>query len=218
MNNKLLGQYFLKDKNIINKICNLYENNLADLCEIGCGRGALTKYLISKTINFLGIEYDPILVSYCKKVFNINIIHEDILTTTLTYKNIISNLPYYLSKQFVIDIICKHQSENYILMFQKEFAKKICSVNNAIGITFALCSKIKIEFDISPQCFNPAPSVYSSVISISMHQNNISIRQKILNKLLHFESFGNKKIKEFDCRFHEISIETWKSYLNDMIH
>jgi len=113
---KSLGQNFLIDKNIINKIIKI-SNNLENktVLEIGSGYGNLTKEIASrKPKKILAIEKDKKLSIFLKKNFNntknIQIINNDIFKIIKEEnfdKNIIlfGNLPYNISTQILASLI-----------------------------------------------------------------------------------------------------------------
>ena len=133
---KSLGQNFLIDNNILNKIIKLTEISNNNIVEIGPGSGNLTRKIIEqKPKDLILIEKDYNLTNYLKnnlkKKKNLKIFNEDILKFDLE-KNIkknsiiIGNLPYNVSSQILIKLIkFKNWLPKYkklILMFQKEVA------------------------------------------------------------------------------------------------
>ena len=180
---KSLGQNFLIDNNILNKIIKLAEISNSDIVEIGPGTGNLTKKIIEqKPKNIILIEKDHILTSNLrnelKKYNNIKIFNEDILKFDLE-KNIkknsiiIGNLPYNISSQILAKLIkFKKWPPKYkklILMFQKEVADKILSKYNTsnygrLAILVATRLKIINNFSVSPNSFYPVPKIKSTVL------------------------------------------------------
>ena len=83
------------------------------------------------------------------------------------YELIISNLPYNISSQILVKLsTIKKYSKTLILMFQKEFAqrlldKKLNSINSLIKCFY----NIKLNFNVSKNCFRPIPKVDSSVLT-----------------------------------------------------
>ena len=64
---KHLGQQFLTDLNVINKIINLIKIDTRFIVEVGSGMGALTEGLYKKTKNFIAVEIDNESITYLKK-------------------------------------------------------------------------------------------------------------------------------------------------------
>ncbi len=204
---KSLGQNFLIDKNIANKIVNITSINKQHIIEIGPGTGFLTDEIIKKKPKKLYlIEKDKTLYLYLKKKYsdykNIEIINDDALNFNLQYikekKKIISNLPYNISIKLIMNWLkleCKLQK--MVLMIQKEVADKMSYVNkikkNRLNLFIEVASRYNIEFDVSNNVFFPKPKINSSVITI-IPKNNLKID---LNKFEFFtrEIFQYKRKK-----------------------
>ena len=180
---KSLGQNFLTDINIINKIIDIGDiNKKDDILEVGPGTGNLTKEIIKKKPKkiFL-IEKDKLLYRNLKKEFKnkINIFNEDILKTNeknLSNKKltVFGNLPYNISTQILTKWILNCNSsfwyKKLILMFQKDVAERITAKTNTknygrLSIISNWKLKITKHFDVSRNCFYPKPRVESSVLS-----------------------------------------------------
>ena len=107
---KHLGQHFLVDENIAQKIVNSLTNVEKPLIEIGPGMGVLTKYLIQKHPQFSVCEIDTESVEYLKEKYpELNIIEGDFLKLNLPelYDEniaIIGNFPYNISSQIMFAV------------------------------------------------------------------------------------------------------------------
>ena len=107
---KSLGQNFLVDQNLIDKIVNIVEIKNKNILEIGPGTGNLTKEIIKKKPNqLLTIEKDSNLVKLLREKFksNIKIINGDILKIDENYLSdqvltVFGNLPYNISTEILI--------------------------------------------------------------------------------------------------------------------
>ena len=136
---KSLGQNFLIDKNIINKIVNFVELKNRNVLEIGPGTGNLTEEILRKNPKkILVVEKDNNLANLLKEKFKdkIKVINRDILKTnenslyneTLT---VLGNLPYNISTEILCKWILNLKEKTWfdylILMFQKEVADRIIS-------------------------------------------------------------------------------------------
>ena len=229
---KKYGQNFLIDRNIIKKICNLLSSKNLKIIEIGPGDGRLTEQILNYEPKELKIiEIDPDLIPMLKLKFNkkqnIKIINENILNYQLTEKVdlIISNLPYNISSQILVKIcIMENLPTNLILMFQKEFAKrltdkKLNSLNSLVNCFF----EINNSFNVGKNCFRPIPKIDSTVLSfkrkkqilleknevnkfIKFKRNLFSHKRKKLNKLLKDYSF-NKEKYDLSSRIEEIKLK-----------
>lgn len=185
---KSLGQNFLIDKNISNKIVNLL--NAADddvVLEIGPGTGALTSLLLEKKITLYAIEFDDravesLSVQFPQSIYpNFNLIQKDILKFDINDLfiifnkkiKIIGNIPYYLSSDILFYLYSYSKiTEKAIIMLQKEFAERLVAVPRTkeygiLTIANELVAKTKLSFNVSNNCFFPKPKVTSSVVEIN---------------------------------------------------
>ena len=189
---KSLGQNFLIDQNIINKIVKIgktVENKT--VLEIGPGYGNLTKKIVDlKPKKILAIEKDKKLSLFLENIFkndkNIKIINNDIFNI-IKNKNlgqniiVFGNLPYNISTQILASLVLLEKwppwYEILIFMFQKEVADRILAKNiKNFGRLSILCNwrlDIKKHFDISKNCFFPKPKINSTVLSFTPKKNNL---------------------------------------------
>ena len=178
---KSLGQNFLIDKNILEKIVNVTEIENKNILEIGAGTGSLTHYILkNRPKKFLVIEKDNDLAIKLKNIFNdkLSIINEDVLkieeASLINEKvTVFGNLPYNISTE----ILCKwiiNSKNNFwfdylVLMFQKEVADRIISKYNSssygrISVITNWKLNVKKIIDIKPEAFSPRPKVDSSLL------------------------------------------------------
>ena len=187
-----LGQNFLIDKNIINKIINVVDiNENNTVIEIGAGYGNLTKYIIErKPKKIFAIEKDKKLSLFLKEKFklskNLKVINEDILNIIQKNnlgKNIIvfGNLPYNISTKILASLVMLNKWPPWydilILMFQKEVADRIIAKTRTkeFGRLAVLSNwrlDIKKHFDISKNCFFPKPKINSTLLSFKPKKIN----------------------------------------------
>ena len=182
---KSLGQNFLVDRNVINKIVEA-GNILPDsvILEVGAGTGNLTESILEKKPKKIFIiEKDEKLVEKLKERFDnkIVIIPKDVLKVSedliSTSKLIVfGNLPYNISTQILSKWITNDNQnnwfENYILMFQKEVADRILAKTNSknfgrLSILANWKLEVKKVLDISASCFIPRPRVESSLLKFT---------------------------------------------------
>ena len=191
---KSLGQNFLIDKNIIEKICNvgnLSEND--NVLEIGPGSGNLTEFILQKKPKkFYVIEKDEKLIKHLSERFDnkLTIINEDILKYDLKLLSdkdliIFGNLPYNISSQILINFInysySKFSYKKLVLMFQKEVADRILAKDNSknygrLSIFSSWKLNIKKIMDIYPSSFFPKPKVMSSLLIFEPKINYIKFK------------------------------------------
>ncbi len=185
---KSLGQNFLVDKNIINKICNSVEIKKENIIvEIGPGTGNLTNILINKKPKLIYlIEKDKALFNELKLKFNrrVKIFNEDILN--FKFSRIIGekflifgNLPYNISSQILVKFIINKDNlkfEKLVFMFQKELADRIIANTNEsnygrLSILTKWKFNVKKAFDIDPNSFKPKPKIQSSLLVFEPKQS-----------------------------------------------
>ena len=199
---KSLGQNFLIDHNIIDKIVNIIDVKDKNILEVGPGTGNLTeKILKKKPNNFLVVEKDYNLVNLLKEKFNgkIKIINDDILkieenSLSKEILTVYGNLPYNISTEILIKWILNMKEKkiwfnHLILMFQKEVADRIIAKFNTknYGRLTVLANwrlKIKKICDIYPSCFYPRPKVESTLLVFEPKRNFVKfINPKNLEKI-----------------------------------
>ena len=212
-NKKSLGQNFLIDQNIKNKIIGLIKIQNRNIIEIGPGNGALTDEILKqKPKSVITIEKDNLFhkklqLKYSKnkiiKNLNKDILKFDIEKLNIKNSIILGNLPYNISSQILVKIIKnKKWPPNFsdvIFMFQKELGEKILGKypsNNYGRISILTNYRLYAlnKFYVSHNCFFPRPKVDSVVIHFkpikktNFKIKNISNLEKITNIL-----FSNKR-------------------------
>ncbi len=189
---KSLGQNFLNDKNIVNKIINLVKIKGRNVIEIGPGGGALTDdilkklpkklFLIEKDFNLAKKLNDKYNENEKVKIFNADILKFDIEKILLKDTIIIGNLPYNISSQIFVTILRQKiwppKFSDLIFMFQKELGDKIISNFSSknygrLSILTELRLNVLKKFIVSPNCFFPKPKVRSLVIHFKPKKKNL---------------------------------------------
>jgi 16S rRNA (adenine1518-N6/adenine1519-N6)-dimethyltransferase len=198
MANKALGQNFLLDSNITDKIIrqSLAQQNIPDfhkynIIEIGPGPGGLTRSILgAEPLSLTVVEMD----SRCIKIMEdlrvetntpMTIINGDAMLfnpaeTVASPRQIISNLPYNVSVPLLIKWLTQTKDFSALtLMFQKEVAERIMAPTHSkdygrVSIIAQLTCSIKKLFDLNPECFTPAPKIWSSVLLFQPLENPIN--------------------------------------------
>ena len=179
---KHLGQHFLKDEIIAEKIAStLTEKGYKNVLEIGPGMGVLTKYLLKKKFTTSVIEIDRESIEYLKVHFlNLSdrIINADFLKIDIPkifngeQFAIIGNFPYNISTQIVFKTLeYRDLIPEFSGMFQKEVAQRIAEKpgTKTYGILSVLTQAfydVEYLFTVPPSVFNPPPRVESGVIRL----------------------------------------------------
>ncbi len=213
---KSLGQNFLVDKNIIERIVNLVDIEKKEILEIGPGTGNLTSALIKKNPKKIYvIEKDNSLASILQNEYadQIDVINKDILDydeSSISKEKLIvfGNLPYNISTEILCKWILNLDKDkvwftNLILMFQKEVAERIISKFNLstygrLSILANWKLNIKKITDIKPNSFSPRPKVDSTLLFFSPKNKFFPLRNPYnLEKITRiFFSHRRKMIKK----------------------
>lgn len=185
---KSLGQNFLLDMNITDKIIrtSLEAQHIADfhgqcVYEIGPGPGGLTRAVLKAKPDLLTvIEMDSRCIEIMRELKDVygdkmQIVEGDALKYPFNEKsalpkNIVSNLPYNISVPLLTNWLKNMRQFNSLtLMFQKEVAERITAEPGnknygRLSVLAQLTCKIKLLFNLNPNCFVPAPKIWSSVL------------------------------------------------------
>lgn len=206
---KSLGQHFLKDEKIIQKIIDaLLEYKFDQLLEVGAGGGALTKELVRiKGVDFKTVELDDDKVKYLANTYkelNGKIIHRDFLEIDKPFEGpfvVIGNFPYNISSQILFRILdWKDDIPVLIGMFQKEVALRAAATpgSKVYGVLSALIQPyyhIEYLFDVPPSSFNPPPKVMSGVIKLTTKKEVFNPRSEKHYRLLVKTAFNQRRKK-----------------------
>ena len=212
---KSLGQNFLKDRNILERIINLAPITDKYILEIGPGTGNLTSLILKNNPKkLIVIEKDSILAKNLSNNFGeqINVINKDVLEVdeTSLFNNkvtVFGNLPYNISTEilgkWIINLKDNFWFNNLILMFQKEVADRIIAKFNTSEYgRLSILSNWKLEikkiFDINPEAFSPKPKIKSTLLFFSPKKNFFKIKDpKNLEKVTRiFFSHRRKMLKK----------------------
>jgi len=212
---KSLGQNFLTDRNILEKIVNTTKIKDKTVLEIGPGTGNLTSFILKNNPKKLVvIEKDRDLADNLKNTFNnkLTIINNDVLNINENFLfdekvTVFGNLPYNISTEILSKWITNLKDnfwfECLILMFQKEVADRIIAKFNtqAYG-RLSILSNWKLDIkkicDISPDSFYPKPKIISSLLFFSPKKKFFPIKNPLnLEKITRiFFSHRRKMLKK----------------------
>lgn len=174
--NKVMGQNFLIDSNVLREIIQTANISPEEtVLEIGPGLGILTQELIKKAKKVISVEKDKKMVEILEQRFknckNLEIIEGDILKTNFSADKIVANIPYYLTSPLIrMFLESSNQPKEMILLVQKEVAQRICAKPpkmTILSVSVQLYSQPKIISYVSNKSFWPAPKVNSAIIKIS---------------------------------------------------
>ena len=198
---KSLGQNFLIDREVLEKIVSITDITNKEVLEIGPGSGNLTTYILKKKPKKLYVvEKDDDLAILLKEKFDteIEIINDDILKVSESNiseqkLSVFGNLPYNISTEilskWILNIGSNFWFNSLVLMFQKEVADRIISeFNNSNYGRLSILSSWKLNvkkiLDIKPQSFSPRPKIDSSLLLFTPKENFFKLRDpKNLEKI-----------------------------------
>ncbi len=191
---KQLGQHWLRQKSVLNKIIEAGELKKKDLViEIGPGLGVLTAELAQKLEQVIAIEKDlsliPILKTNLREFKNVEIIGGDALKADFEnfkgYK-VIANLPYYAATPIIRKFLeLENKPKLMVLMVQKEVAKRICSQPpdmTLLAVSVQIYAKAQIIGYVSKNAFWPKPKIDSAIIKLEPRNPELKF-----NKILFFK-------------------------------
>lgn len=190
-----LGQNFLVDRNIIEKIIDAAELTQETLViEVGPGMGALTQMAAAKAGKVIAVEIDhhliPVLNEVLGPIENVEIINRDILKTDINElivaerKNfsdsgrelkrvvILGNLPYYITTPIIMGILEKEvDMDTMVIMMQKEVADRIVATPGgktygALSIACQFFCETNYVTTVPRTVFQPQPKVDSAVLRL----------------------------------------------------
>ena len=212
---KSLGQNFLINKNIINRIINTVTIKDNEILEVGPGTGNLTKEILKKDPSKVYlVEKDTVLAHSFKEIIDerIKIFNEDILKfdeKSLSKRKIIvfGNLPYNISTEILSKWITNLKNDYWfsdlVLMFQKEVADRILAQYNTSSYgRLSILANWRLNLnkicDISPESFSPRPKIQSSLIHFTPKKNFAEIKDPLnLEKITRiFFSHRRKMLKK----------------------
>ena len=189
---KSLGQHFLKDENVINRIIEvLKEERFTNLLEVGPGAGALTKQLMHlPAVIFKAVELDEEKVVYLSKKYpelEAKLIHQSFLDMDKPFDEpftVIGNFPYNISTQILFKLLeWKYDVPVIIGMFQKEVAQRAASkegskVYGVLSVLMQAYYEIEYLFDVGNECFDPPPKVQSGVIRMKRKTATVNYKSE----------------------------------------
>lgn len=184
---KHLGQHFLTDKNIAEKIVNSLHSTdkYNQVLEVGPGMGVLSDFLLRKTeLEIFMIDIDTESFQYLDKKYpNLGerLINADFLQ--LNFKEIfpgnlavIGNFPYNISSQILFKVLeNRDQVIEVVGMFQKEVAQRCAEKPGSkeygiLSVFLQAYYKVDYLFSVKPGVFNPPPKVNSAVIRLTRNE------------------------------------------------
>ena len=213
---KNLGQNFLTDKNIIDRIIESAEIGPDDLViEIGPGIGVITREAAETARKVIAVEIDknliPILKETLSDVDNVEIVNQDILKTdvnqliaslgdSISGVKIIGNLPYYITTPIIMKLLEDGvKADSITVMMQKEVADRIkafpgSKAYGALSVAVQYYCTVEAVVNVPKEVFVPQPKVDSTVLRLNIREE---APVKLLNREIFFRcvkaGFGQRR-------------------------
>ncbi len=184
--NKRLGQHFLVDRNILDRVIRAAEVKKEEVVlEVGPGLGEMTLALARQAKRVIAVEIDSRLVEILKKkisaVSNVEIIEEDILKIDFDALShhvksplkVVANLPYQISTPLLFRFIeSRNLFSTLTLMLQREVVERMTAPPGgkdygSLSVLIQTVSRPSVQFLVKPSAFFPPPKIESSVVKIS---------------------------------------------------
>ncbi len=204
---KSLGQHFLKDEGVVEKIiAELMTHQFTNLLEVGPGGGVLTKHLVDiPGIHFIAVEVDDEKIQFLSKKYPAlqnNLIHEDFLSLSRPFDEpfiVIGNFPYNISTQILFKTLeWKEYVPVVIGMFQKEVAERAAAkegskIYGVLSVLLQYYYKAEYLFSVSNESFVPPPKVQSGVIRLTRKKDFLAVKSDKDFIRLVKASFGQRR-------------------------
>jgi len=178
---KSLGQHFLTDRRILQRIVDALEIAPGEtVIEIGPGRGSLTDLLAPRASRLVLVEYDRALADLLRKKYestpSVSVVEADILEVHLgdlgagSYK-LIGNVPYYITTPILFRALEPPRATRAVFLVQREVADRIVASPGskeygALSVNVQAVARAAQVFRVAPGAFHPPPKVESAVIRI----------------------------------------------------
>lgn len=207
---KHLGQHFLKDQNIAEKIVESLTHHMhySKVLEIGPGMGVLSQYLLlKKEYKAFLIDIDQESVHYLKvnyplhqdRILEGDFLKMDLESFSQTPFAIIGNFPYNISSQIFFKVLeNKNLVPEIVGMLQKEVARRIASPPGSkeygiLSVFLQAYYHVELLFSIGPEVFSPPPKVNSAVIRLRRNDvEKLDCDEKLFIKIVK-HGFQNRR-------------------------
>jgi 16S rRNA (adenine1518-N6/adenine1519-N6)-dimethyltransferase len=189
---RALGQHFLRDRAVVDRILELVGPTARDLVvEIGPGRGALTEALAARAGRLLALEIDAALAAALRERFagagSVEIRQADarqfdyaglraLVPDPAGRVLIVGNLPYSVGKPILAALVeSRGAIDEMALMLQKEVAERVAAAPGsktygALSVLTQVAAAARLAFSVPPGAFSPPPQVDSAVLYLRMHR------------------------------------------------
>lgn len=210
---KRFGQHFLVDRKAVERVVSFVQPLPGDVAvEIGPGRGALTRKLLSRLGQLTAVEVDRDLTAMLREEFSadsLHLIEADILRVSwgdmLPKESqqklfMVGNLPYNITAPFLFKALEEiDHLRTAVLMLQREVARRLVARpgNKAYGqitVLLAMRAQITLLLDVDRRSFQPVPGVDSSVIQVDFSEEpRFAVKDEVQFATLVRTAFGQRR-------------------------
>jgi 16S rRNA (adenine1518-N6/adenine1519-N6)-dimethyltransferase len=190
---KRLGQNFLRDASVVSKIVRSLQPGSDDvLLEIGCGAGALSRQLVGKPRQYIGVELDTALYERLMVLASPSVVflNQDILSLDFSSLQkhylkpgerlkVVGNLPYYISSP-ILQLLAQHVRfiDRAVIMLQAEVIDRLIAQPSTkeygfLTLLVQYYFSVRVLFTVSPRAFSPVPKVNSKVAELIPHSKHL---------------------------------------------
>jgi 16S rRNA (adenine1518-N6/adenine1519-N6)-dimethyltransferase len=208
---KNLGQHFLHDRGVIEKIVLAVNPRVGDrLVEIGPGQGAITFPLLRRHHALTVVEFDRDLITPLMEasegIGELTIIHKDVLKVDFGKLagdgriRLVGNLPYNISTPILFHVL-EHADAvaDMHFMLQKEVVDRMAAAPGSktygrLSVMLQALCRVEPLFDVPPGAFRPPPKVYSAVVRLlPKPRAQIGIADPALFEAVVRDAFGQRR-------------------------
>jgi 16S rRNA (adenine1518-N6/adenine1519-N6)-dimethyltransferase len=184
---KSLGQHFLTDRKILERIVDAIEMAPEEtVVEVGAGRGSLTEILKPRARRVIAIEYDRALAAILRERYagsNVEIVEADVLQTDIgriaggPYA-LVGNVPYYITTPILFHTMQPPRPTRSVFLVQREVADRMSAAPGsktygALSVNLQALATTESLFRVAPGAFKPVPKVESSVVRVVPRANPV---------------------------------------------
>ena len=206
---KRLGQHFLVDRTVLDRIADALAPTSADtVVEIGPGRGALTDLLSARAKRVVAIELDRDLVPYLRDRYreagNVEVIERDVLQISLGEVAggdflLAGNVPYYITTPILFQALEPPRPLRAVYLVQREVAERVVAppgsrTYGALSVNVQGFAHAELVGRVPAGAFRPAPAVESAILRVTPRETPVvdpSIEREF--RTLVQEAFGLRR-------------------------
>lgn len=192
--NKVLGQNFLIDRNVLSAIVDAGLEGTgpgAKILEIGPGLGVMTEEMLARGCEVTAIEKDPVLAARLKESLGnppgLSVVAADALDEIArgkcgNFDAMVSNLPYQAGTRILLELAMRREMPSMTVLVQTEVAERLCAKEGSkkrglAGVWTQLDYDAKIVRKVAAACFWPRPEIGSSVVRLVRHDRNVGLSE-----------------------------------------